>query len=63
MKEAMAQDPLSAAETRHRTLAQKVDVLERRAYLTPDEQRVVTELKKQKLAAKDEIYSLRRRDN
>ncbi len=60
MKEAMADNRLSAAELKHRALAQEVAVLERRAYLTPDEQRVVTELKKQKLAAKDEIFALRR---
>ncbi len=48
------------AEERHKTLAQEVRVLERRAYLTPEEQRQMAELKKQKLMAKDELYALRR---
>jgi uncharacterized protein YdcH (DUF465 family) len=35
-------------------------MLERRAYLTPEEQRYITDLKKQKLAAKDELFALKR---
>lgn len=51
---------LMTAEQRHKTLAEEVRMLERRAYLTPDEQRHITELKKQKLAAKDELFALKR---
>ena len=48
------------AEQRHKSLADEIRMLERRAYLTPDEQRHITRLKKQKLAAKDELFALRR---
>jgi uncharacterized protein YdcH (DUF465 family) len=44
----------------HRNLDDEVRKLERRAFLTPDEQRHMSELKKQKLAAKDEIFALKR---
>jgi uncharacterized protein YdcH (DUF465 family) len=44
---------------KHRELDDQVTQLERRAYLTPDEQRVMTELKKRKLYAKDQIFALR----
>jgi uncharacterized protein YdcH (DUF465 family) len=37
-------------------LDRQVRVLERRAFLTPKEQREVQNLKKQKLVAKDELY-------
>jgi uncharacterized protein YdcH (DUF465 family) len=47
-------------EDRHRELAKKVERLERRAYLTPGEQRHIADLKKQKLAAKDELFGVRR---
>ncbi|MEB2310199.1 MAG: DUF465 domain-containing protein [Sorangiineae bacterium] len=60
MSEATAEDRLSEAESRHEALAKQVRLLERRAYLTPEEQRTVAELKKQKLAAKDEVHALRR---
>lgn len=60
MSEATAEDRLSEAESRHEALAEQVRLLERRAYLTPEEQRTVAELKKQKLAAKDEVHALRR---
>lgn len=60
MKEVMAHDRMREVESKHHELAEQVRLLERRAYLTPDEQRVVSELKKQKLAAKDELYALRR---
>jgi uncharacterized protein YdcH (DUF465 family) len=44
----------------HRSLDDEVRKLERRAFLTPDEQRHMSELKKQKLAAKDEIFAIKR---
>jgi hypothetical protein len=58
MKEMTAMQ--GAIEERHRTLARQVDALERRAFLTPEEQRQMSELKKLKLAAKDELFRLRR---
>ncbi|MBN2196694.1 MAG: YdcH family protein [Polyangiaceae bacterium] len=51
---------LSFLEQRHRDLKNEVARLERRAFLNPDEQRQVTDLKKLKLCAKDEIHALRR---
>ena len=57
---AMADDRLTQLETRHRQLHAEVNELERRAFLTPDEQRLIAELKKQKLMAKDELYAARR---
>jgi uncharacterized protein YdcH (DUF465 family) len=57
---AMADDRLTELETRHRQLHNEVHELERRVFLTPDEQRLVVELKKQKLVAKDELYAARR---
>ena len=44
----------------HRNLDDEVRKLERRAFLTPDEQRHMSELKKQKLAAKDQIFAIKR---
>jgi hypothetical protein len=60
MKEPMETLGVSEIEERHRTLSRQVDALERRAFLTPDEQRHISELKKLKLAAKDELFRLRR---
>jgi len=57
---AMADDRLTELETRHRQLHAEVNELERRAFLTPNEQRLIAELKKQKLVAKDELYAARR---
>jgi uncharacterized protein YdcH (DUF465 family) len=54
-----ASDRLSRLVQKHRELDDQVTQLERRAYLTPDERRMVTELKKLKLHAKDEIFALR----
>ncbi len=51
---------LASWEDEHHNLSVRVDQLERRAYLTPDEQRVMSTLKKRKLAAKDRIFELRR---
>ena len=54
------EDRLSLAEARHRELDTRLRELGRRAYLTPNEQREVSEIKKYKLKAKDEIAALRR---
>jgi hypothetical protein len=51
---------LSLLEQRHRNLKTEVARFERRAFLSPEEQRHVTTLKKLKLSAKDEIEALRR---
>jgi len=50
---------LTAIEAHHRALDKRLKELARRAYLTPDEQVEVAELKKQKLKAKDELHALR----
>ncbi len=47
-------------EARHRELDSKIDELGRRALLTPAEQREISELKKHKLHAKDQIAAMRR---
>jgi len=52
---------MNELEARHRRLHDEVRLLENRAYLTPEEQRRVSELKKAKLLAKDELYAARRR--
>jgi len=59
MKE-VAEARLDKLQQLHRSLDDEVRRLERRAFLTPDEQRQVSELKKQKLAAKDEIFAIKR---
>jgi uncharacterized protein YdcH (DUF465 family) len=47
-------------EQQHATLKEQVRLLERRAYLTPPEQREIADLKKQKLQAKDQIQAMKR---
>jgi uncharacterized protein YdcH (DUF465 family) len=47
-------------ELRHRRLHDEVHMLERRVYLTPEEQRRICQLKKEKLIVKDELYQVRR---
>jgi hypothetical protein len=47
-------------ERQHRGLDAELEVLARRAYLTPLEQEAARELKKRKLNAKDRIAALRR---
>jgi uncharacterized protein YdcH (DUF465 family) len=47
-------------EHQHATLKEQVRLLERRAYLTPPEQREIADLKKQKLQAKDQITAMKR---
>lgn len=51
---------LNELEKKHQDLKQQVAILERRAYLTPDEQRHVTDLKKLKLQTKDALFALRK---
>ncbi len=51
---------LTIAEARHRELDVRLKELGRQAYLTPAEKREITELKKRKLKAKDELDALRR---
>jgi len=62
MKAAMqdAVDRIRTLEEEHRLLDQRLRVLTRRAYLTPDEQREATEIKRRKLSAKDRIVDLTR---
>lgn len=55
-----AAERLDILERKHRNLSEEVRRLERRAYLTPDEQRTISDLKKQKLQAKDQIFALKR---
>ncbi len=59
MNEATASDNVQQLQARHQELAEEVRQLEKRAYLTPEEQRHITELKKQKLAAKDQLFGLK----
>jgi hypothetical protein len=47
-------------ESEHRSLDERLRVLSRRAYLTPDEQREASELKRKKLSAKDRLHALDR---
>ncbi len=49
-------------EREHRTLAEQVFNLERRAFLTPEDELTMSTLKKRKLAAKDRVFELRRAD-
>lgn len=58
-----ARSTLEHLEEQHRTLKRQVAYLDRRAFLTPAEQRKATDLKKRKLATKDAISALRARMN
>jgi len=60
MKQAVVVSHLSHLEARHRDLDVAVARLGRRAYLTPSEQRTVSDLKKERLLTKDRIEVLRR---
>jgi uncharacterized protein YdcH (DUF465 family) len=51
---------LHVVESRHRELDSRLRELDRRAYLTPAERVEVSEIKKRKLLAKDEIVTLKR---
>jgi len=56
----IAGERLTELERLHRDLDNQVSRLERRAYLTPSEQAVMSNLKKETLRAKDAIATLRR---
>lgn len=60
MGEPTSYDRLVQLERQHSELKEAVKRLERHAYLTPNEQLEVSTLKKQKLAAKDQIAALKR---
>lgn len=60
MNQQSAHNRLRDLEQQHATLKEQVRMLERRAYLTPPEQRTIADLKKQKLQAKDLIEALKR---
>jgi len=55
-----AMDRKRALESEHRALDDRLRVLLRRAFMTPDEQREAAELKRKKLAAKDRLFALSR---
>jgi uncharacterized protein YdcH (DUF465 family) len=59
MNESILEEYLVNLESRHRDLDDTVSRLERRAYLTPTEQRTISELKKEKLLTKDRIVKLK----
>ena len=60
MNHVMATRRLNELVTQHRSLHEQVDQLERHLYLTPVEQQRVAELKKMRLAAKDQIANIKR---
>lgn len=45
-------------ERRHLTLSQQIDLLDKQRYLTASEELVLHDLKRQKLATKDQLVSL-----
>jgi uncharacterized protein YdcH (DUF465 family) len=47
-------------EQKHRVLDAEISRLDRQAHLTPQEQRAVAELKKEKLRTKDLLANIRR---
>lgn len=55
----LANNRLRELEKEHQDLKSAVRRLERRAYLTPPEQREISSLKKQRLQAKDQIASIK----
>ncbi len=60
MGESTARDRIFSLEREHFDLKQRVQRLERRAFLTPTEQTQMADLKKQKLLAKDQLAILKR---
>ncbi len=54
------QSQIHRLERRHGDLKERIADLDRRAFLTVQEHLLVTELKKEKLAAKDALAGLRR---
>jgi hypothetical protein len=59
MRERSPETLIDTLERQHRALAKRVDLLERRAYLTPTEQLEIAQLKKKKLATKDQLFEAR----
>ncbi|HVU04637.1 MAG TPA: DUF465 domain-containing protein [Polyangiaceae bacterium] len=55
-------DRMRELEEHHRNLDERLKVLTRRAYLTPDEQREASQIKRQKLVAKDRMVALSREE-
>jgi hypothetical protein len=51
---------VSDLELKHRTLNEQVDRFARRAYLTPQEQKVYAAMKKEKLQTRDLLMQMRR---
>ena len=62
MNDVLANDRIDSLEAKHRELHDAVTALARRAYLTPEEQRQIADLKKRKLLAKDELFSIQRQE-
>jgi hypothetical protein len=60
MKNATAEGRMRELQDEHQALEARLRILTRRAYLTPDEQRECTEIKRQKLSAKDRLEALSR---
>jgi uncharacterized protein YdcH (DUF465 family) len=60
MSEPILVERVHELESQHRRLDEEVTLLGRRNYLTPEEQRRMRELKKEKLVIKDELYQARR---
>jgi hypothetical protein len=60
MKVVAVSTSLARLEARHRDLDTAVSAFDRRLYLTPNEQRHVAAMKKEKLVTKDRIAKLRR---
>jgi hypothetical protein len=57
---ASAEGRIRELQDEHRELEARLRVLTKRAYLTPDEQRECSEIKRQKLFAKDRLEALSR---
>jgi hypothetical protein len=58
--EPMTNGRVSDLELKHRTLNEQVDRFARRAYLTPQEQKVYAAMKKEKLLTRDLLMQMRR---
>jgi uncharacterized protein YdcH (DUF465 family) len=63
MSEQRQETKIAHWERQHQGLDDRIDGLMRRAYLTPSEQYTARILKKQKLAIKDRLATLRRVSN
>ncbi|HEX2674443.1 MAG TPA: YdcH family protein [Polyangiaceae bacterium] len=58
--DAVSSARIDQLERRHSALKEQITLLDQRRYLTGEEESLVHELKKERLAAKDEITTLRR---